>query len=172
MKSISKKSRGAGPTTMTVDAILHRKLVSAGLSKKMQGNLMGLYREAVAEAAGEVHQDTRRMDALERLVLNVRLDLRYGSKDLFWTTPEDLDGDTGPSDIRAKMDALIAGRVLETTVEPKDIIRDLSIMLQRLVVAIRNHAPEDSHLKHMGNLAWALLHDRGLSGSITRNTNT
>lgn len=118
MKSISEKG---GATTMTADAILHRKLVAVGLSKKMQGNIMGLYREAAAEAA-----------------LNERLD----------------------SPLQA------------TTVEPKDITRDLSMMLQRLVVAIRKHAPEDSQLKHLGNLAWALLHDRGLSGSITRNTNT
>ena len=118
MKSISEKG---GATTMTADAILHRKLVAVGLSKKMQGNIMGLYREAAAEAA-----------------LNERLD----------------------SPLQA------------TTVEPKDITRDLSMMLQRLIVAIRRHAPKDSPLTHIGNLAWALLHDRGLSGSITRDTNT
>lgn len=50
--------------------------------------------------------DTARMDWLEKQVVNVRAPLRYGSRDLFWAGPEEVDGGPdGPSDLRARIDA-------------------------------------------------------------------
>lgn len=50
--------------------------------------------------------DTERMDWLETQVVNVRAPLRYGSRDLFWASPEEVDGGPdGPSDLRARIDA-------------------------------------------------------------------
>ncbi|SOE37597.1 hypothetical protein [Delftia acidovorans] len=50
--------------------------------------------------------DTARMDWLEKQVVNVRAPLRYGSRDLFWASPEEVDGGPdGPSDLRARIDA-------------------------------------------------------------------
>ncbi len=51
-------------------------------------------------------RDTARMDWLEAQVVNVRAPLRYGSRDLFWASPEEVDGGPdGPSDLRARIDA-------------------------------------------------------------------
>jgi hypothetical protein len=52
--------------------------------------------------------DSAMLDWLETKVVNVRHDLRYGSRDMFWTSPEDLDGDTGPSDIRERIKEYMA----------------------------------------------------------------
>ncbi len=52
-----------------------------------------------AEAA-----DTLRLDWLEKMVVNVRDPLRYGSRDLFWSSPPDDEDERGPSDIRAEID--------------------------------------------------------------------
>jgi hypothetical protein len=50
--------------------------------------------------------DTARMDWLEKQVVNVRAPLRYGSRDMFWASPEEVDGGPdGPSDLRARIDA-------------------------------------------------------------------
>lgn len=58
----------------------------------------------VADAAA----DKARLDWLETKVVNVREPLLYGSRDLFWSSPEG-DEETppeqvGPSDIRAQID--------------------------------------------------------------------
>jgi hypothetical protein len=46
------------------------------------------------------------MDWLEKQVVNVRAPLRYGSRDMFWASPEEVDGGPdGPSDLRARIDA-------------------------------------------------------------------
>ena len=62
---------------------------------------------AAAPAAPAVDaRDTARMDWLEAQVVNVRAPLRYGSRDLFWASPEEVDGGPdGPSDLRARIDA-------------------------------------------------------------------
>lgn len=53
------------------------------------------------------HPDTVRLDKLEKKVVNVRHPLRYGSKEGFWASPEDVDGGPrGPSDIRKKIDEM------------------------------------------------------------------
>jgi hypothetical protein len=50
-------------------------------------------------------EDTARMNYLESKVVNVREPLRYGSKDKFWASPEDQDGDSPiPSDLRQQID--------------------------------------------------------------------
>lgn len=62
---------------------------------------------AAAPAAPAVDaRDTARMNWLEAQVVNVRAPLRYGSRDLFWASPEEVDGGPdGPSDLRARIDA-------------------------------------------------------------------
>jgi hypothetical protein len=64
-------------------------------------------RAAQASAAPAVDaRDTARMDWLEAQVVNVRAPLRYGSRDLFWASPEEVDGGPDrPSDLRARIDA-------------------------------------------------------------------
>ncbi len=49
--------------------------------------------------------DKERLDWLECMAVNVRLPLVYGSRDLWWASPEDGEGESWPSDIRAKIDA-------------------------------------------------------------------
>lgn len=66
-------------------------------------------RAALAQAQqSEDARDKQRLDWLEGMVVNVRENLRYGSKDRFWATPADDDGDTLPSDIRKQIDRAIA----------------------------------------------------------------
>jgi len=55
-------------------------------------------------------RDAARLNYLEAMTVNVRVPLRHGSRDLFWASPSDDDGDAGPSDIRAKIDAAIAAQ--------------------------------------------------------------
>jgi hypothetical protein len=62
--------------------------------------------EAQALLASEI-ADAGRLDWLETMTVNVREPLRYGSRDMFWATPADDDGESGPSDIRAQLDAAI-----------------------------------------------------------------
>ena len=47
------------------------------------------------------------LDWLEEKCVNVRENLRHGSRDLFWASPTDDDGETGPSDLRAQVTAII-----------------------------------------------------------------
>jgi hypothetical protein len=61
-------------------------------------------------AGSEQEGDTKRLDYLETMVVNVRTNLRYGSRDLFWATPSDDDGDIGPSNIRAQIDAALVAQ--------------------------------------------------------------
>jgi len=63
-----------------------------------------------AAASAEQARDAARLDWLEKMTVNVRIPLRYGSRDLFWTSPDDDDSDVGPSDIRAKIDIAIASQ--------------------------------------------------------------
>lgn len=59
---------------------------------------------------GVLSDDTERLDWLETKTVNVRNPLRYGSADMFWASPEDIDGEApGPNDIRAKIDAARKG---------------------------------------------------------------
>jgi hypothetical protein len=49
--------------------------------------------------------DTRRLDFLERHIVNVRVPLVHGSNNLFWASPEDQEGEAAlPSDLRKKID--------------------------------------------------------------------
>lgn len=69
------------------------------------------YTVAELRAALQAQQgDAQRLDYLETMVVNVRVNLRHGSRDLFWASPPDDDGEAGPSDIRAKIDAALAAR--------------------------------------------------------------
>lgn len=62
--------------------------------------------EAAPAAPAVDARDTARMNWLEAQVVNVRAPLRYGSRDLFWASPEEVDGGPdGPSDLRARIDA-------------------------------------------------------------------
>lgn len=59
---------------------------------------------------GEDGRDAARLDWLCMHVVNVRDAAPHGgSTSLFWSSPEDLDGDEGPSDLRERIDAAIAG---------------------------------------------------------------
>lgn len=72
------------------------------------GEVYEVGREAGAAAPDE-GDDKRRLDWLETMVVNVRVDLPYGSHDLFWASPEEQDaGPSGPSDIRARIDAAMS----------------------------------------------------------------
>lgn len=48
--------------------------------------------------------DKQRLDWLEKKVVQVRIPLRYGSKDLFWSSP-DIEDDV--SDLRNRIDECI-----------------------------------------------------------------
>lgn len=48
--------------------------------------------------------DTERLDWLCEHVVNVRLPLVYGSRDMFWASPTDDDTGHEASDLRAKID--------------------------------------------------------------------
>lgn len=63
--------------------------------------------EATGLLANEV-ADAGRLDWLENMCVNVRVPLRYGSRDLFWASPEDDDGESKPSSIRAQIDAALS----------------------------------------------------------------
>lgn len=69
-------------------------------------------RPGLAEHLAELHaridaleEDAERMDWLEQHVVNVREPLRHGSRDLFWSGPEQGDGEILPSKLRADIDA-------------------------------------------------------------------
>jgi len=70
------------------------------------GTLLYAAPQAAPAAPAVDASDTARMDWLEKQVVNVRAPLRYGSRDLFWASPEEADGGPdGPSDLRARIDA-------------------------------------------------------------------
>lgn len=48
--------------------------------------------------------DAERMDWLMQHTVNVRVHLRYGSRNLFWAGPEEGDGEILPSNLRAAID--------------------------------------------------------------------
>jgi hypothetical protein len=52
--------------------------------------------------------DKARMDYLETMTVNVRKPLVYGSENLFWSSPNDCEGLSFPSNIRARIDSYIA----------------------------------------------------------------
>jgi hypothetical protein len=60
-----------------------------------------------ARVAG-ARKDAERLDWLEGMTVNVRVPLRYGSKDLFWATPDDHGDYNEPSNIRAQIDAAMS----------------------------------------------------------------
>lgn len=58
----------------------------------------------------KAREDTARMDWLEYRTVNVREPLVHGSRNLFWTNIDtSFEGEEGPSDIRAKIDAALNG---------------------------------------------------------------
>jgi hypothetical protein len=65
-----------------------------------------LAKEAECEA---LREDAARMDWLMQHTVNVRVHLRYGSRNLFWAGPEDGDGEILPSDLRDRIDAADQG---------------------------------------------------------------
>ena len=58
-----------------------------------------------ADKLRELQEDAARMDWLMQHTVNVRVHLRYGSRNLFWAGPEDGDGEILPSNLRAAIDA-------------------------------------------------------------------
>lgn len=55
-------------------------------------------------------QDKAILDWLENKCVNVRQNLLYGSKDMFWSAPENMDGGPdGPSDLRKRCIASMQG---------------------------------------------------------------
>ncbi|WP_322068963.1 hypothetical protein [Paraburkholderia bannensis] len=62
-------------------------------------------REKPGHVAPRATNDRERMDWLSSQVVNVRVPLPYGSRDLFWASPTDDDAGHTPSDIRARIDA-------------------------------------------------------------------
>jgi len=51
-----------------------------------------------------VAPDARRMDWLMKHTVNVRVHMRYGSRNLFWAGPAEGDGEILPSDLRQRID--------------------------------------------------------------------
>lgn len=51
-----------------------------------------------------------------------------------------------------------------------DHTADLARMLSRMIVSARKHTSPESPHRALADVAWAMLHDKGLSGSITRTT--
>jgi len=66
-------------------------------------------RDIVMQQRDELQADKRRLDWLEYKVVNVRLPLVHGSRDLFWSSPEDLDGDCEKSNLRQAIDTKMKG---------------------------------------------------------------
>lgn len=56
----------------------------------------------------ELEDDAARIDWLEQHTVNVRIPHRGGSSDLFWTDPDDCEGQAGRSDIRQAIDFRLA----------------------------------------------------------------
>lgn len=51
-----------------------------------------------------MNTDKQRLDWLQSKCVNVREPLRYGSRDMFWSSPQDDEGDITLSDIREQID--------------------------------------------------------------------
>lgn len=63
---------------------------------------------ALRERVGVLEVDKARLDWLEMQVVNVRDLLPYGSRDLFWATPEGgWEDEVTASDLRKKIDAAL-----------------------------------------------------------------
>jgi hypothetical protein len=78
----------------------------AALAAWNHANERALRAQAAPAAPAVDARDTARMNWLEAQVVNVRAPLRYGSRDMFWASPEEVDGGPdGPSDLRARIDA-------------------------------------------------------------------
>jgi hypothetical protein len=59
----------------------------------------------------KLQEDAARMDWLMQHTVNVRVHMRYGSRNLFWAGPEEGDGEILPSDLRDRIDsALLAAK--------------------------------------------------------------
>lgn len=56
----------------------------------------------------EAKADKTRMDWLERMFVTVRTPLRYGSRECFMASPDDLEDADQPSDLRQRIDAELA----------------------------------------------------------------
>jgi hypothetical protein len=75
-----------------------------------QAALQALAAEKDVEIAA-LKEDAARMDWLMQHTVNVRVHLRYGSRNLFWAGPEEGDGEILPSDLRDRIDsALLAAK--------------------------------------------------------------
>lgn len=62
-----------------------------------------------AEEIGRLRADKDRLDWLEMRVVKVADALVYGSRHLFFASPDDsYEGEIGPSDLRAKVDEALA----------------------------------------------------------------
>jgi hypothetical protein len=59
-------------------------------------------RELAAHRTEQPNEDTAALDWLEKMAVTVRIPLRYGSRELFWASP---DEDGAPSDIRTQIKA-------------------------------------------------------------------
>lgn len=68
-----------------------------------------------ADALRLAERDTKRLDWLTAMVVNVRRGARYGSRDLFWSSP----GEEGePSDLRAQIDERLSRETAEQEKQP------------------------------------------------------
>lgn len=78
-------------------------------SGKVDGDPAPLSQQAAKPEAAQsdMARDAERLNWLETMVVNVRAPMFYGSRNLFWATPENDDPTypAGPSDIRAQIDA-------------------------------------------------------------------
>lgn len=65
-------------------------------------------RQAHAAEVERLRGDAARMDWLMEHTVNVRVHMRYGSRNLFWAGPQEGDGEILPSDLRTRIDQAIA----------------------------------------------------------------
>jgi len=94
---------------MTDHRVTRRPALIA-IAAAMIENAPSISYSAWAPIMRDLLADVRRMDWLEEHVVNVRDKLLYGSRDMFWASPEGDEEATeyGPSDIRARIDAALA----------------------------------------------------------------
>lgn len=96
-----------------IEFLRNRNLIFATIHRdKSEECACGVYAAPVAQALPVVAepQDKAILDWLESKCVNVRQNLRYGSRDMFWSNPEDLDGGpAGPSELRKQCIAAMQG---------------------------------------------------------------
>ena len=104
--------------------------------------------------------DTRRLDWLASMTVNVRVPLRYGSRNLFWASPDDEDGHFEPSDLREKIDKHMSpnGARQEDEAEPAVLLLPHGFLADVMTAAgLVSHGKQSKALsKRLGEAVMAI----------------